>query len=507
VKSKPFPSPFEAFSKDSPAKSRDLLVIDDQLVRQKYFAEAHDVLKKIDQMEERIQIFHSTDQRLFDQWYRLTFREDQEVVDRSREELRKVARFHNWVVATAMKLQIEMPQAYALMKEEERLWENGTTEERHQIDLDREARDLYISSEINGRYNETHHFESDDETETEISSQLGQILSHLEVLLFQQDYEFESDPQVRIDRISELPDEELKYWLRERDAAFLLFDVSLSWSESQSDYTFFLRIWNLMSQKQQNAFSQVYASLTGQSIDELMDRIGSEKKSGASDEEDEETFSFDSDSFQEPKKNSDSASQKKPSSEIENLKSIYRKLVRKLHPDLQASGAAEAQSSWTKKVWDMVQKAYQGEDVDSLQRLLKLTLLRSNSLNQLTLDEIFDARRWLEKDLNQLEDEAQHLKLSPAWGFSQKKDYSVLSRSIEQEFQQMLNQVRFQIAEVRRELEMLEVLYSMDFEEDSDQQRSQSRSRSTRARSRRRNPSGGRRGSKSRKLRDDLQNF
>ncbi len=505
-------------SVDFEVRNRDLLIIDDRLVREKYFSQAHEVLTKIDEMETKIQAFHSTDQRLFDQWFRLTFKEDQAVVDRSREDLKQVARFHNWVVATALKLNIEMPQAYVLMKEEERLWDLASAEEKKKIDLEREARDRYVSAEVHGRDNESYRFDSDDEAGSEMNAQIGTVLSHLEILIFQQD--FEHLPQIadRIEQISELPDSEIKYWLKEQDAAFLLFDLSLSWSESQNDFSFFRRIWSLMSNKQKKDFSEVYSLLSGRSMQELLDDIGASEESrtsskgedGNEDLDDDETaFQFDENSESRGNSKTDpsgrrsksgSKGQHKKIFENEKLKSLYRKLVRKLHPDLQASRSADHSEGWTAKAWEMVQKAYHGADVAGLQKILKLTLLRSKALDQLTLDEITDARKWLKKDLDVLESESQHLKLSPAWGFSQKKDYAPLSRKIEKDFRQMLNQVRFQIAEVRRELDMLEVLSTADFDFDRAPRRPRSRNSS---RSRSKNSSQ----SKSRRLREDLQDF
>ncbi len=453
---------------------RELLVIDDQQIRQKYFSDAHGVLKKLEAAEERILQFQSTDQRLFDQWYKLTFREDQEALERSREDLRRMSRFHNWVVATAIKLQIEMPQAYVLMKEVERQWLAGSPKIRAQIDLDREARDRYASAQIHGRYNESYQFDSEKDQETEISAQLGQILSHLEMMLFQTDFESDPDFQSRIERILDLPDEDLIYRLKEQDAAFLLFEVSLTWSEHQGEFSFFKRIWSAMSSRQQNAFAEVYAQFSGHSMLELLEEI--EAKEGSADEfrfsasTENEDFELDDDlDFENLKKSgTGSAKSKNESSQsssalqMEKIKILYRKLVRKLHPDLQQARASvensETASDWTQKIWERVQKAYLGEDVESLQRLLKLTLLRSNSLDQLTLDEILEARSWLQVDLEELQDKVQALKISPAWGFSTRKDFASLSRQLNKDFLELSNQIRFQIAEVKRELDLLDRL-------------------------------------------------
>jgi curved DNA-binding protein CbpA len=450
---------------------RDLIVIDDQELRREYSSEAFKILKQIDRLEKKVQQFHGLDQNQFDQWHRLTFQHDQEAIERSQREYQELLRFHNWVVATAKIMDIEMPEAYARMKEEEKRWQHGSPEVRKKIDQDRRARDTYIETKIYGQYNEEPSYQEESDVDSDRDQHLNQVLSHLEDLLLPEDREAEKDAQVRIDRIMDLSDDELEYFLRDREVAFLVFDLSLSWGETENDTSFFMRMWRLMPAKHKKSFKVFYSSLTGLSLDELVERWGGDAV------KDDDTFQNDfinGESFRHDRPTDKHTETPDPG--LEKIKLLYRKLVRRLHPDSRAADVANAlnevqavdqksQKEWMNRAWDLVQKAYAQKNLDSLERLFKLTLLRVNALDQLTIDEIIEARGWLKKDLKNLESEARRFKKSPAWGFSVKKNainkLTMLKRKIKTEFSQTLDSVRSQIEEIRADHRLLERLYVM----------------------------------------------
>jgi hypothetical protein len=436
----------------------DLLIVDDQLIRQKYFSAADHVLHEMDQIEESILTYHSKDQRLFDQWHQVTFRRDQIEIEEAQKEFHELAQFHNWVVATAKIMDVEMHEAYALMKDEQRRWHNGSVEERKKIEADRQARDEFIQSEVQGRYNDNPSYQSEEAPENEIGAHLAHVLAHLEELMFPQDFEIgNKPPKERVEKIQSLSDEDLSYWLRDSETAFLLFDISLSWSELKRDFTFFLRIWDLLSANQQKIFSQVYSALTGQGIEELLQRVGG----SAGGDEDEDLFSG------ENPKGANRASRRAARFKGENeekLKSLYRKLIRQLHPDRRAHSGV-SQDPKTNRLWDLVQKSYQARDLASLERLFQLTLLRTRALDQLSLDEISEAQRWLQKDLSKLKKETRHLKKSPAWGFSKRRDFSSLMEKIRSEFQQKLQAISRQVEDLRNEHRILDMLITVESSE------------------------------------------
>ncbi|MBC7370809.1 MAG: hypothetical protein H7326_04545, partial [Bdellovibrionaceae bacterium] len=405
-----------------------VLIIDNGPIRQRYFLEAQKVILKIEKFEDKIRIFHAEDQKLFNQWQDLTFREHRAKHARAQSKYLEIARFHNWIVATAHKLGIEMPKAFILMREEQIRWNNGDENTRREIDGHREQREAYIRNQMNGRFNES--YETDEQDEDVDSSADGGLdgldyfLDRIEEIVLDEDTEFEklTSASERIERMSDLADEDLERGLADDEASFLLFDVSLNWGQKHQDYTLFKRLWKLMSRDQREYFGTVFASVTDASIEELLLQIGLSDDFDDTDrgpsEEDEDEAAFNEEYVDQPER------PKKRDPGIDaaidvRLKSVFRKLMRKLHPDMHAAGIeGEGQPIWVQRIWGLVQKAYTDRNVASLERLLKLTLIRMSAYDELTISELSEAKHWLKQDFKSIEEESAVLKNSWAWGFA-----------------------------------------------------------------------------------------
>jgi broad specificity phosphatase PhoE len=459
-----------ARSAPRPASERALLIVDNRPLRARHFSEAKKVIEKIERLEERIRTFHSSDQKRFDQWFELTFRSQRQAQEDARSRYQELARFHNWVVATAHKLDLEMPQAYMLMREEQRLWERGTEAERKKIELERERREAYIRQEFRTRYNESFAFEEEsasDDTSNGGIEGLEQILDRLEDAVFDADRWTEASAESRIDRLALLEDEILTRSLEDQDTAFMMFDVALNWGQTHHNYSFFRRLWTLMSANQRTFFAYVYNSVTDEAIEELLVGIGlspdfedpsAETSEDSDDFEDDEAFRFDED-YIDPRRKPRERPTATSSGDEEKLKQTFRKLMRKLHPDIHAAEGAEGQTpAWIQRIWGLVQTAYGAKNVPTLERLLKLTLIRMNVLDELSVGEISEARHWLKRDLEALEEESAELKTSMAWGFSQKKSYTSLTQKITRQLNLELREVTDQISELEDQHRTLELL-------------------------------------------------
>jgi hypothetical protein len=444
--------------------TRDVLVIDNGPLRQRSFAEAQKVIKKIERLEEKIHIFHTSDQKLFNQWVDLTFRKNRAAEEQARNKYLELARFHNWIVATAHKLEIEMPQAFVLMREEQIRWRNGTEEERRQIDLAREKREDYIRQEMQNPYNESYSYDEDDETDPEDGGidGLGMVLDQIEDSILDNEPASLSSAEERIDRILSLPDDQLALALENEEASFMLFDVSLNWGQRHRDYSLFKRIWLLMKNEQKDFFARVYASVTEAPIEEFLQQIGlptdwTEEQS-KDPEEDEEPFNFDDEYIGETARPRPTSA-KAESSNDDKIKQVFRKLMRKLHPDMHVSEVKDGpQPEWVQRMWGLVQKAYNERNAGSLERLLKLTLIRMNMLDELSMSEIAEAKHWLKQDFEALEEESADLKNSMAWGFSGKKNYVSLTRKIEKQFEGSLRRIMSEVDTLEHQHQMLEAL-------------------------------------------------
>jgi broad specificity phosphatase PhoE len=471
---------------------RAVLIVDNQPLRERHFAEAKKVIEKIEKLEDRIRTFHSSDQKRFDQWFDLTFRPQRQEQEDARAQYHELARFHNWVVATAHKLDIEMPQAYLLMKEEQKRWEAGNEEERKTIDHERERREAYIRQEFRSRYNENFSFEEDSDSDQSSNGGiegLEQILDRLEDMVFESERHSDSPAQERIDRLMSMDDGDLVKALDDQDVAFMMFDVALNWGQTHHDYSFFQRLWGLMSPKQRTFFAYVYNSVTDEPIEEFLISLGlspdfeddsvNEKESDEDLQDEEDAFSFD-DQYIDPRRTRRESTSRRTPEDEEKLKQTFRKLMRKLHPDVHASESRDGQTpAWVQRIWALVQNAYNAKNVTSLERLLKLTLIRMNVLDELSVGEISEARHWLKRDLEVLEEESSELKTSMAWGFSQKKNFTSLTQRILRQLGAELRQITDQIDELEGQHRTLEMLAL----------RSASRTRSQRPSSERGRPS------------------
>lgn len=446
---------------DNPA--RDVLVINDQLIRQKYFAEANQIVNKIESLERNIAKFHASDQIRFDAWYGLTFNDDLLLIERTQNDFRQIIEFHNWVVAASRMMNIDLPEAFILMQEEQHRFKSGTPAEREKIKQDREKRNAFIEADSNPKYDEESSFGQDDsDPETEA---LDAIFQQLESTLLSLDHEILSTSEQRLQRIAELNPETLELAMQDQQTSFLLFHLGITWGELKHDYFFFLQIWRLFSTVQKTYFADVYEFVSGQSVRQLLLRIGkksdlnyesenSDDKHDAGGDSSDEDIYFD-DEFLKSGQTKKKLKSKMDPLEDEKIKQLYRKLVRKLHPDAQGPETVE---SWMKRFWQRVQDAYKSKDAETLERLFKLTLLRTNSLNQLTFDEIGQAKSWLQKDLAGLQNEKSQLKRSMAWGFTDLKDFKALSRKIRKEFEATRNSILSEIQKVKNQHQVLQAM-------------------------------------------------
>jgi broad specificity phosphatase PhoE len=459
----------------APISARDVLVIDNRPLRERHYQEAQKVILKIERLEEKIRLFHSSDQKRFDEWYELTFRKLRQVQEDERNKYQELARFHNWIVATAHKLDLEMHQAYTLMRDEQLRWNAGTLEERRQIDLERQRREAYIRQEFRTRYNEDFSFEEEsfeDESSEGGIEGLEQVLHRLEAMVLEPDFEEELSAHKRIQRLCRLSDERLILAMDDQEVAFMMFDVSLNWGQAREDYDFFKRLWHLMTAAQRKFFAYVYNSVTDEAIEGFLQDIGlspdflndDQDRQAEEDEDDEDDQAF---AFDDYVNESSSRSRNHKAFQTarttvvndEKLKQTFRKLMRKLHPDVHSADSKEGETPlWVQRIWGLVQAAYSARNAASLERLLKLTLLRMNVLDELTVGEIAEARHWLKQDLEALEEESSSLRTSLAWGFTQKKNFTSLTQKIVRQLEGELREIQEQVEELESQHQLLALL-------------------------------------------------
>lgn len=426
------------------SENRSLLVIDNSRIRKLACSNVEKLIKKIDHLEETLLSFHKQDQQLFSSWFDLTFREDREEINTLQNEYIRLSRFHNWVVATARQLDISMPKAFRLMQNEEQAYNSGDLQTQNKIDELRKAREEYIQQQMRNEFTE-----------------------NLDEMGFGEDEDFEEsgdesweDPieemEATIEKIQSLSDKKITQICRDRDRAFELLSLSVSSGNSLKSFKLFLRIWKLCPHKVQVAFSKQFREETGQSLNVFIDemRAAIAEIESLQDKHSKEDYSEDSSFRSKSTQNIDA-------SDEETIKIVYRKLVRKLHPDMQRAENSDQTkqsqlSGWQQKIWSRAQTAYKERNRTLLEGLYKLTLLRFNKLNELTIGEIEESAQWLNEEYRNLEREASSVKQLPAWGFSSRKNHDSLIKKIRKDFKKALSEIGTDIEELRYQHVMFE---------------------------------------------------
>lgn len=104
--------------------------------------------------------------------------------------------------------------------------------------------------------------------------------------------------------------------------------------------------------------------------------------------------------------------------ENEKLKLAYRRLVRRLHPDLQGPQIDVTEARWQRRIWHLSQVARETGDLTQLEVLFKVSLLRQMELSELTREDALTVKTWLSKEVERVQAELHEAEGDPAWGFS-----------------------------------------------------------------------------------------
>jgi hypothetical protein len=96
------------------------------------------------------------------------------------------------------------------------------------------------------------------------------------------------------------------------------------------------------------------------------------------------------------------------------VKELYRKLVRRLHPDLRADGSTDVSA-----LWHEVQEAYAASDIARMEILLALGNIQSNRLDdETTLFQMRSVLAELDRSWRALEKSLLEAQEEDAWNFA-----------------------------------------------------------------------------------------
>ena len=143
--------------------------------------------------------------------------------------------------------------------------------------------------------------------------------------------------------------------------------------------------------------------------------------------------------------------QEKPAADPDaaRIKDIYRKLVRRLHPDLRADG-----DSTVSAIWHDVQEAHEARNLERLETLLALTEMESGADDvKASLSRMRGALSELNRALRAIQRSLGAAKRDPAWRFSKNPHRGPLEKRIRCDIEQNVAEQRAILAELKRILE------------------------------------------------------
>jgi hypothetical protein len=110
------------------------------------------------------------------------------------------------------------------------------------------------------------------------------------------------------------------------------------------------------------------------------------------------------------------------------VKALYRRLVRRLHPDLRADGSAAVSA-----LWHEVQEAYAASDIARMEILLALSDIETNRTRDQSLSQMRSILRELERSFRALEKSLLEAEGEEAWDFARLGPSSQLRLRVERQ--------------------------------------------------------------------------
>lgn len=362
----------------SSPKFHSPLVIDDAKLRRQAAAAAEKLLRRLDRLTQAAEGFYGEDQRLFQNWFQLTFREEPARQESLKSEREKLLRAKTEIEAYARFAKVSPDEAYAFLEEEKLRYELGTPEEKARIEDARRYRARKSNTgkrEARAEAREKRRAKADAQA---IKEWWAWFLA--------------------LDREGYLAMNELP----EHGAETLLTALLMAQEAHQKEAA--LGFWDATSSAIRKLASQIANAYYQADLEELARSYRAPQAERPAGE--------------------DAPAPLRPSEE--NLKLLYRKFVRYLHPDARGPGAGT--ESWQKKMWHEGQEAYHAGNLPALYALYRVVMLRLGKLGELTMGEIRAIAAGLEAEFRDLQRSTKGMRNAPFWKFSKRKDYYDLTK-------------------------------------------------------------------------------
>lgn len=365
-----------------------LLVVDDQKIRLALFANTATLLKKLNKLERDFEAFQNQDQRLYEDWYNLTFRRErqqEEQVDRRLQNLRTFKTHLEYLVETS---KISPAKAYLLLQDEEKQYQRGDEDWRFVIDMLRQQR-LENAKKIRNQ-------------KLKAQSQV-----HNTGRLFKEEDVSEQTTLASLNRkerttfyyLKEIREESLVQRFNDTKIGFTFFKESFQVAMKGADWSLLAKIWKCSHKVFQERLLKSMPLHLQEFLSQVLQEHSETSHAKPVDPYAEEVF----------------------------MKTSYRKLVRILHPDTFVEANNFEMRDWLLKTWQKVQEAYQKRDAQKLKRLEFMVELQLGHLNSLTMDEIYESSLLFAEELENLKKKIRAFRKHPAWNFSSRRGYDSLT--------------------------------------------------------------------------------
>lgn len=203
------------------------------------------------------------------------------------------------------------------------------------------------------------------------------------------------------------------------------------------------RQWQEWQRKQQEKWREQWKREQEELERQRQETAGSDPAAGGEspqeetiDADEEEFFGYDLDEGNDPQRPAPLNR-----ADEEQLKLIYRQLVKELHPDKRGQSSNGKLNSWQQRIWEDAKDALERRDLESMNRIFSTAMLRLDKLQCLTIGEIQDCARWLQISKAALQEENRDRRRSPVWNFSGRKSllslYWKLRRGADKETEQL----------------------------------------------------------------------
>lgn len=421
-----------------------LLVIDDSSIRKEAFREAKKALKSVERIESQIEDFYNLDSSLYNDWYNLTFRAQEKKIENLQEEYEKTAVFHNKVITAYKFYKISIEEAYLKIIREEIRYKTADTKEKSLIDKERRKRNQFLEEEMSKI--EAEEFKSfyDDDGFFDLGGDENVGSFEEEESIFPWAPKRSIDDKKLMDTLKTMAKDEITALSKDKDAVFdILFD-SINIARTISDFKFIIDFWEILTPKLQQAVQKSFKKSTGQNLSETIS-VFKEAVQHI------EVFSKNTSEdykFTSSKKAHLAVENTNSSNDEEKLKQIYRKIVKKIHPDKNLD-LNPKEERWHKRLWTTVNSLKNQSNIEALENIYTEILLKSEAFTELNVCEADNYVKCLEEKIKILKNERKHLKKQLWWGFSRKRTFVKLEEKINKELDETQRKLHFSISELK----------------------------------------------------------